>query len=70
MSESSNSPALPPISRRTALKLLGVGAVGGVVGYSRFSKPQPTLFQQDTLDLPQRLNQKKALLWLGLDSLD
>ncbi|MBD0302841.1 MAG: FAD-dependent oxidoreductase, partial [Tolypothrix sp. T3-bin4] len=53
------------ISRRTALKLLGVGAVVGTLGYSRFSKPQPTIFQQDTLDLPQRLNQQKSVVVVG-----
>jgi isorenieratene synthase len=65
MNQSSNSPGLPPISRRTALKLLGVGAAGGMLGYSRFSKPQPTVFQQDTLDLPQQLNQQKSVVVVG-----
>lgn len=65
MSESSNSPVLPLISRRTALKLLGVGATGGMLGYSRFSKPQPTIFQQDTLDLPRQLNQQKSVVVVG-----
>ncbi len=81
MSQSSNSPLLPPsfppqkedvnglnsysISRRTALKVLGVGAVGGVLGYSRFSKPQPTIFQQDTLDLPRQLSQQKSVVVVG-----
>ena len=65
MNQSSNSPGLPPISRRTALKLLGVGATGGMLGYSRFSKPQPTVFQQDTLDLPQQLNQQKSVVVVG-----
>lgn len=65
MSQSSNSPVLPPISRRTALKLLGVGATGGMLGYSRFSKPQPTIFQQDTLDLPRQLNQQKTVVVVG-----
>jgi isorenieratene synthase len=53
------------ISRRTVLKLLGVGAIGGVLGYSRFSKPQPTIFQQDTLDLPRQLNQEKSVVVVG-----
>ncbi len=53
------------ISRRTALKLLGVGAVGGVLSYSRFSKPQPTIFQQDTLDLPRQLSQQKSVVVVG-----
>ena len=65
MSQSSNSPVLPLISRRTALKLLSVGAVGGMLGYSRFSKPQPTIFQQDTLDLPGQLNHQKSVVVVG-----
>ena len=65
MNQLSNSPVLPPISRRTALKLLSMGAVGGLLGYSRFSKPQPTIFQQDRLDLPQQLNQQKSVVVVG-----
>jgi isorenieratene synthase len=65
MSQSSNSPVLPLISRRTALKLLSIGAACGVLGYSRFSKPQPTIFQQDTLDLPRQLNQQKSVVVVG-----
>ena len=79
MNQSSNSPlppsppqkqeseelSVPSISRRTALKVLGVGAVGSVVGYSRFSKPQPTIFQQDTLDLPSQLSQPKRVVVVG-----
>jgi len=62
MNQSSNSPS---ISRRTALKLLGVGSIGGMLGYSRFSKPEPAIFQQDTLDLPQQLNQQKTVVVVG-----
>lgn len=39
--------------------------MGGVLGYSRFSKPQPTIFQQDTLDLPRQLNQQKSVVIVG-----
>lgn len=62
MNQSSNS---LPISRRTALKLLGVGSIGGMLGYSRFSKPEPAIFQQDILDLPQQLNQQKTVVVVG-----
>ena len=81
MNQSSNSPVPPSpsspqkqdgaefnfqsLSRRTALKLLSVGAVGSVLGYSRFSKPQPTIFQQDTLDLPRHLSQPKRVVVVG-----
>lgn len=65
MNQSSNSTALPTISRRAALKLLGVGSIGGMLGYSRFSKPQPTIFQQDTLFLPRQLNQQRTVVVVG-----
>ena len=65
MSQSTNSPLSQPLSRRTALKFLGVGAAGGLLGYSRFSKPEPTVFQQDTLDLPQLLNTPKTVVVVG-----
>ena len=65
MSQSSNFPELPPISRRTTLKLLGVGAVGAGLGYSRFCKPKPTIFQQDSLDLPQQLPVPKKVVVVG-----
>ncbi len=64
MSQFPNSPSLL-ISRRTALKLIGVGSVGGLVGYSRFSKPQPSVFQAQSLDLPPYLTQKKTAVVVG-----
>ena len=54
-----------PISRRTLFKVFGIGAVSGVVGYSRFSKPKPTIFQQDNLDLPRSLNQSLNVVVIG-----
>ncbi len=65
MSQLSNSPLSPTISRRTLLKLFSVGAVGGILGYSRFSKPQPAVFQQDTLDLPRDLNRPMSVVVVG-----
>ncbi|BAB74484.1 FAD-dependent oxidoreductase [Nostoc sp. PCC 7120 = FACHB-418] len=53
------------ISRRTLLKVFGVGAVAGVTGYSRFTKPKPTVFQKDTLSLPRLLNQAKSVIVIG-----
>lgn len=58
-SESSN------ISRRTLLKLFGVGAIVGVTGYSRFTKPKPTVFARDTLKLPRLLSQQKSVVVIG-----
>ncbi|MCL1469962.1 FAD-dependent oxidoreductase [Argonema antarcticum] len=54
-----------PISRRTLFKMFGVGAVSGMVGYSRFSKPKPTVFQQDTLDLPHWVNRPISVAVVG-----
>lgn len=54
-----------PISRRTLFKLFSVSAVGGVLGYSRLSKPQPTVFLPDSLDLPKYLNQAKSVVVVG-----
>ena len=65
MSQSTNSPLSQPVSRRTALKFLGVGAAGGLLGYSRFSKPDPTIFVQDSLDLPRMLNNRKTVAVVG-----
>jgi carotenoid phi-ring synthase / carotenoid chi-ring synthase len=65
MSQSLNFSSLPSISRRTALKFLGVSALSGTIGYSRFFKPQPVVFQQDSLDLPRQLNQKKTVVVVG-----
>jgi isorenieratene synthase len=50
--------SVPSLSRRSALKLLGIGAIGGTVGYSRFTKPQPAVFQPDRLILPQALTDR------------
>ncbi|MEA5580417.1 FAD-dependent oxidoreductase [Nodularia harveyana UHCC-0300] len=60
-----NSPESSTISRRTLLKLFGISAIVGGTGYSRFSKPQPTVYQKDTLDLPQLLNQNKSVVVVG-----
>ncbi|MGK7876920.1 MAG: FAD-dependent oxidoreductase [Xenococcaceae cyanobacterium] len=64
MSQSSNSASLP-ISRRTALKLISVGSLGGMLGYSRFSKAEPSVFQADPLNLPSYLTQKKTVVVVG-----
>jgi len=61
----SNDVLSQPISRRTLFKLCGIGAVGGVVGYSRFSKPQPAVYQPDKLELPRSLTQPKSVVVVG-----
>ena len=65
MSQFTDLPQLPNFSRRTALKILGVGAVSGLIGYSRLNKPQPTIFQQDSLILPRFLEQPKRAVIVG-----
>ncbi|MEO0455555.1 MAG: FAD-dependent oxidoreductase [Cyanobacteria bacterium P01_A01_bin.114] len=53
------------LSRRTLLKLGGMGTVGGVVGYSRFSKPEPTQHQVDAIDLPQAVSRPTKAVVIG-----
>ncbi len=65
MSQLSRYALSQPISRRALFKLFGIGAVGGVLGYSRYSKPQPSVFQQDTLELPRNLSQPKSVVVVG-----
>ncbi|GAX34672.1 FAD-dependent oxidoreductase [Nodularia sp. NIES-3585] len=60
-----NSPESSTLSRRTLLKLFGIGAIVGGTGYSRFSKPKPTVYQKDTLNLPQILNKNKSVVVVG-----
>ncbi|MGK7931039.1 MAG: FAD-dependent oxidoreductase [Microcystaceae cyanobacterium] len=61
----STPPPLPSLSRRTALKLISVGTLGSLVGYSRFSKPQPSVYQSPLLSLPSRLNNSKSVVVIG-----
>ncbi|MGA7935021.1 MAG: FAD-dependent oxidoreductase [Kovacikia sp.] len=52
-------------SRRDVLKLFGIGSVGGMLGYSRFSKPHPSTFQQDSISLPYRVSQPRTVVIVG-----
>lgn len=65
MSQPLNLSESSTISRRTLLKLFGVGTVVGVTGYSRFSKPKPSIFQLDTLELPKTLTENKSVVVIG-----
>lgn len=53
------------ISRRTVLKLAGVSTFGGMVGYSRFAKPQPSVFQQGSLNLPYHADRNQHVVVIG-----
>ncbi|MDX2242148.1 MAG: oleate hydratase [Leptolyngbyaceae cyanobacterium bins.302] len=55
----------PQISRRTLLKLAGVSTFGGVIGYTRLAKPQPSTFQQDSLTLPYHANRPQTVAVIG-----
>jgi isorenieratene synthase len=65
MNQPLNLPESSTISRRTLLKLFSVGTVVGVTGYSRFNKPQPSVFQLDTVTLPRMLNGNKSVVVIG-----
>ncbi|MEM8780660.1 MAG: FAD-dependent oxidoreductase, partial [Cyanobacteria bacterium P01_G01_bin.49] len=53
------------ISRRNLLKLLGIGTFATLIGYSRFCKPQPFIYQQGPLSLPHQLNKSKSVAIIG-----
>lgn len=53
------------ISRRLALKLLGTGIFGSLLGYSRFHKPDPFIYQKDVLNLPYQLHPSKSVVVIG-----
>ena len=53
------------ISRRTLLKLAGVSTFGGMIGYTRFAKPEPSVFQQDTISLPFHAAQPRTVAVIG-----
>jgi isorenieratene synthase len=44
---------------------MGAGTISAGLGYSRFTKPEPTVHQSDKLDLPHQLNQQKTVLVIG-----
>ena len=52
-------------SRRTLLKFFAISSILGLVGYSRFSKPQPTVHKGDTIDLPRYLSKPKKVVVIG-----
>ena len=47
-----------PLSRRSFLQLAGASTALGTVGYSRVHKPEPSLHQQDPLELPYHLGDR------------
>ncbi|MDJ0662814.1 MAG: FAD-dependent oxidoreductase [Crocosphaera sp.] len=53
------------VSRRTLFKILGVGGLGSLITYSRFKKPSPSFYQQDSLTLPYGLSKPKSVVIIG-----
>lgn len=53
------------LSRRSLLKLSAISGILGLVGYSRVVKPQPTIHQWDTLELPRFLTKPKKVVVIG-----
>ncbi|MDJ0508009.1 MAG: FAD-dependent oxidoreductase [Crocosphaera sp.] len=53
------------VSRRTFFKIFGVVSLGGLITYSRFKKPSPSFYQQDSLLLPYSLTKPKSVVVIG-----
>lgn len=53
------------ISRRNLLKVFAFSSFLGLLGYSRFAKPQPTIYGQSKLNLPRYLQSKKKVVVIG-----
>lgn len=65
MSQPFESLLAQSLSRRSLLKLFSFGTAGGLLGYSRLSKPQPSVFQKESLSLPYQLDQPKRVVVVG-----
>ena len=65
MAKTSISDADPLLSRRSAFKIFSLSAVAGLLAYSRFSKPTPTVVEKDPLVLPRELSRPKSVVIVG-----
>ncbi|NJL45679.1 MAG: FAD-dependent oxidoreductase [Leptolyngbyaceae cyanobacterium SM2_3_12] len=65
MSESLEGLFAQTLARRNVLKLFGFGGMATLLGYSRLSKPQPTVFQQDRLELPSQVSRSATAVVIG-----
>ena len=65
MSQFPELSSLQTLSRRSVLKLFGFGTLAAGVGYSRFSKPQPTIHDQDSLELPRQPSRPLKAVVIG-----
>ena len=53
------------LARRNVLKLFGVGGIAALLSYSRLSKPQPTVFLKDRLELPTQVSKPTTAVVIG-----
>ncbi|QQE63737.1 UDP-galactopyranose mutase [Leptolyngbya sp. BL0902] len=65
MSESLEGLFAQTLARRNVLKLFGVGGIAALLSYSRLSKPQPIVFQQDRLELPLQVGRDLKAVVIG-----
>lgn len=65
MSQSLETLFVQSLSRRKVLQLFGFSGLAGLLGYSRLSKPQPTVFEKDTLELPYQVSRPLKAVVVG-----
>jgi isorenieratene synthase len=65
MSQSLEALFAQTIARRNVLKLFGFGGIAALLSYTRLSKPQPTVFQQDRLELPMQTAKPTTAVIIG-----
>jgi isorenieratene synthase len=53
------------LSRRSVFKIFALSSVAGLLAYSRFAKPIPTVVEQDPLVLPRQLSSAKSVVIVG-----
>ncbi len=65
MSQSLEGLFAQTLARRHVLRLFGVGGIAALLSYSRLSKPQPTVFQRDRLELPAQVGKPTTAVVIG-----
>jgi isorenieratene synthase len=53
------------LARRNVLKLFGVGGIATFLSYSRFNKPQPTVFFKGSAGLPTQVSKPTTAVVIG-----
>lgn len=65
MSEPLETLLAQSLSRRNVLKFFGFSSIVGLLGYSRFAKPQPNVFMRDRIDLPRQVSRSVKAVVVG-----